>query len=75
MNIHKATKRYENWMRSCAAVIEALSLPKMPSVANAFKISDHQVQPALTRRQDVTMLRALWLEKQQFASHTFAVNI
>jgi hypothetical protein len=23
MNIHKATKRYENWMRSCTAVIEA----------------------------------------------------
>ena len=23
MNIHKATNRYENWMRSCTAVIEA----------------------------------------------------
>jgi hypothetical protein len=24
MNIHKATKRYESWMRSCTAVIEGL---------------------------------------------------
>jgi hypothetical protein len=23
MNIHKATQSYENWMRSCTAVIEA----------------------------------------------------
>jgi hypothetical protein len=40
-----------------------LSLPKMLSVANASKIGEPPVQPALTRRQDVTMLHALWLEK------------
>jgi hypothetical protein len=40
-----------------------LSLPKMLSVANASKIGEPPVQPALTRRQDVTMLHALKLEK------------
>jgi hypothetical protein len=37
------------------------SLPKILSVTNAFKISDHQYNPR--RRKDVTTLHALWLEK------------
>jgi len=40
-----------------------LSLSKMLSVANTSKISDHQCNPGLSRRQDVTMLHSLWLEK------------
>ena len=55
--VQSSIRRNDEVIRICH-----LSLPKMLSVANAFKISDQQYN-ALTRRKDVTTLHALWLEK------------